>query len=90
MNLLQQVHNRAIVFFSEVCNALCQMSEKVSGLVLQEGGNKASDFRHLIVELEGMLQKEREEFEVACLNFIATFLCSPINLLLETRKHKVS
>ncbi|KAF7836844.1 1-phosphatidylinositol-3-phosphate 5-kinase FAB1B [Senna tora] len=58
-----EVHSRAEVLFSEVCNALYQMSEKVSGPVVQEGGNKASDFRHLIVELEGMLQKEREEFE---------------------------
>lgn len=58
------MHRRAKLLFSEVCNVLHEMSEKVSGPVLQEGENKASDFRHLISELEGMLQKEKEEFLV--------------------------
>ncbi|XP_054821488.1 1-phosphatidylinositol-3-phosphate 5-kinase FAB1B-like isoform X2 [Prosopis cineraria] len=57
-----EVHNRADVLFAEVGNALNQMSGKFAGFVLQEGGNKASDFRHLITEFEGMLQKEKEEF----------------------------
>lgn len=47
-----------------MCNVLHQISEKVSGPVLQEGGNRVSDFRNLIAELKGMLQYEKEEFEV--------------------------
>lgn len=47
-----------------MCNALHQISEKVSGPVQQEGGNTVAEFRHLIAELKGMLQKEKEEFEV--------------------------
>ncbi|XP_028786923.1 1-phosphatidylinositol-3-phosphate 5-kinase FAB1B isoform X2 [Neltuma alba] len=57
-----EVHNRANMLFAEVGNALNQMSDKFAGYVLQEGGNKASDFKHLIAELEEMLQKEKEEF----------------------------
>lgn len=81
MDLVHQVHNRAEVLFNEVCNALYQMSEKVSGPVLQEGGTKASDLRHLVSELEGMLQKEKEEFEVGCLKFSAPCSSSLLNLL---------
>lgn len=58
------MHNKAEILFSEVCNALNQISEKFSGYVLQEGGNTVADFRHLIAELEGMMQKEKEELEV--------------------------
>lgn len=47
-----------------MCTALDQISEKVPGPVLQEGGDAVADFRHLIAELEGMLQKEKEESEV--------------------------
>ncbi|KAK4260412.1 hypothetical protein QN277_003529 [Acacia crassicarpa] len=57
-----EVHNRANMLFAEVGKALKQMSDKFAGVVLQEGGNKASDFRNLISELEGMMQKEKEEF----------------------------
>jgi hypothetical protein len=52
------------VLFSEVCSALNQISEKFSGPVLQEGGKAVADFRHLIAELKGILQKEKEESEV--------------------------
>ncbi|GAU16793.1 hypothetical protein TSUD_200360 [Trifolium subterraneum] len=38
----------------EVCNALNQISRR---------GNAVTDFKHLIAELEGMLQKEKEESE---------------------------
>uniref|UniRef100_A0A0R0F852 1-phosphatidylinositol-3-phosphate 5-kinase n=1 Tax=Glycine max TaxID=3847 RepID=A0A0R0F852_SOYBN len=58
-----ELHNKAEILFSEVCNTLHQISEKVSGPVLQEGGNRVSDFRNLIAELKGMLQYEKEEFE---------------------------
>ncbi|CAL5199125.1 unnamed protein product [Lathyrus oleraceus] len=60
---VDEVHNKAEILFSEVCNALNQISEKFSGYVLQEGGNTVADFRHLIAELEGMMQKEKEELE---------------------------
>lgn len=61
-----------------MCNTLNQISEKISGYVLQEGGNTVADFRHLIAELEGMLQKEKEELEVRLLhiNFWLFFPCS--------------
>ncbi|XP_027333448.1 1-phosphatidylinositol-3-phosphate 5-kinase FAB1A isoform X2 [Abrus precatorius] len=58
-----ELHNKAKVLFSEVCNTMHQISEKVSGLVLQEGGNKVSNFRNLVTELKGILQFEKEEFE---------------------------
>lgn len=58
-----EVHNKVEVLFSEVCSALNQISEKFSGPVLQEGGKAVADFRHLIAELKGILQKEKEESE---------------------------
>ncbi|CAL0325479.1 unnamed protein product [Lupinus luteus] len=58
-----EVHNRAEILFNEASNALHKISEKVSGHVLQEGGNKLTDFRQLIDDLKGMLQKEKEGFE---------------------------
>lgn len=65
------MRNRAEILFSEVSNVLHQISEQVSGHVLQEGGIRLRDFRHLIAELKGMLQKEKEEFEVGDLRLIA-------------------
>lgn len=64
VDLVHQLHNKAEILFSEVCNVLHQISEKVSGPVLQEGGNRVSDFRNLVAELKGMLLYEKEEFEV--------------------------
>jgi len=62
-----------------VRTVLHQNSEKVSGLVLQEGGHRVSDFRNLIVELKEMLRYEKEEFEVSGLRlrFISPFLNTP-------------
>ncbi|KAK4270575.1 hypothetical protein QN277_023595 [Acacia crassicarpa] len=57
----RKVHNRANTLFAEVGKALKQMSDKFAGVVLQEAGNKSSDFRNLISELEGMMQREKEE-----------------------------
>lgn len=59
----KEVHNKADILFSEVCTVLHHISEKVSGPVLQEGGNTVADFKHLIAELREMLQKEKEESE---------------------------
>ena len=67
IDLLLQVNNRAQLLFNDVCNTLHHMSLEVSDPILLEGGSKAYDFRCLIAELEGMLQKEKEEFEVGCL-----------------------
>ncbi|KAI9108916.1 hypothetical protein K1719_020221 [Acacia pycnantha] len=52
------------MLFLEVGKALKQMSDKFAGVVFAEGGNKAPDFRNLISELEGMMQKEKEEFGI--------------------------
>ncbi|MCI35596.1 1-phosphatidylinositol-3-phosphate 5-kinase FAB1B-like, partial [Trifolium medium] len=54
VDLVQQVRIKAEILFSEVCNALNQISSR---------GNTVTDFKHLIAELEGMLQKEKEESE---------------------------
>ncbi|XP_020226394.1 1-phosphatidylinositol-3-phosphate 5-kinase FAB1B [Cajanus cajan] len=58
-----ELHNKAEILFSEVSNALHQISEKVLGPMLHEGGNRVSDFKNLITELKWMLQYEKEEFE---------------------------
>lgn len=50
--------DRAELLFSEVCNALHRISEKGHGMGL------ITESRHQIAELEGMLQKEKAEFEV--------------------------
>lgn len=47
-----------------MCNGLHQISEKISGPMLQEGGNIVAKFKLLVAELKGILQKEKEEFEV--------------------------
>jgi len=56
-----------------VCSTLNQISEKFSGTVLQEGGKAVADFRHLIAELKGILQKEKEESEVGGLRCCVSF-----------------
>ncbi|KAI4344664.1 hypothetical protein L6164_011863 [Bauhinia variegata] len=58
-----EVHYMEELLFSEVCNTLNQMSEKVSGTMLQETGIKTCDFSRGISELEEILQKEKGEFE---------------------------
>lgn len=52
------------LLFTEVRNALNQISEKLSrsGL-LESGGTKACGLRKCILDLERMLKKEKEEFE---------------------------
>lgn len=60
------MHNRAEQLFTEVHKALHQISGKKSGTESLDG-MKASESRHHIVELEVMLEKEKEEFEVKCL-----------------------
>lgn len=74
-DLVHQLHDKAELLFSEVYTVLHQHSEKISGLVLQEGGHRVSDFRNLAVKLKEMLQYEKEEFEVSDLRlrFVAPF-----------------
>ena len=45
-------------------NALSQIAEKRSGSEPISNGTVTAESRHQIVELEGMLQKEKVEFEV--------------------------
>lgn len=56
--------NRAELLFNDLRNALHQILEKIPAAETQDGGKKAPESTHQIVELEGMLQKEREGFEV--------------------------
>ncbi|XP_004508046.1 1-phosphatidylinositol-3-phosphate 5-kinase FAB1A isoform X2 [Cicer arietinum] len=60
---VDEVHNKNEILFSEVSSVLHQISEKFSGPLPQKGGNTVADFKHLIAELKGMLQKEKEESE---------------------------
>lgn len=46
-------------------NALVQISQKISATGSQEAGTMTFESKQIVAELEGMLQKEREEFEVA-------------------------
>ncbi|XP_004287678.1 PREDICTED: 1-phosphatidylinositol-3-phosphate 5-kinase FAB1A [Fragaria vesca subsp. vesca] len=58
-----EVGNRAELLFNDLCNALHQILEKIPAAETQDGGKKVPESTHQIVELEGMLQKEREDFE---------------------------
>lgn len=58
-----EVRNWAELLFTEVCNALNQISEKLSRSGLLESSTKGCALRKHIVELEWMLNKEKEEFE---------------------------
>lgn len=56
--------NRAELLFSEVLNGLSQIGEQRSSAVLLNSGLKTPELRRQVAELEGMLQKEKLEFEV--------------------------
>ncbi|PQP97848.1 hypothetical protein Pyn_00371 [Prunus yedoensis var. nudiflora] len=58
-----EVVERAELLFSEVLNALRQIAEKRSGSGSHTSGMVTPESRHQIAELEGMLQKEKVEFE---------------------------
>ncbi|KAE9598078.1 hypothetical protein Lal_00004213 [Lupinus albus] len=62
---LDEVVNRAELLFSEVLNALGQIEEKRSSAVPVSSGLKTADLRRQVAELEGVLQKEKVEFEEA-------------------------
>lgn len=59
-----QVVDRAELLFSEVLNALRQISENSSVNGPLGINTRTSESRNKISELEGMLQKEKAEFEV--------------------------
>ncbi|KAM5547100.1 1-phosphatidylinositol-3-phosphate 5-kinase FAB1A [Rosa sericea] len=58
-----EVGNRAELLFTELHSALHQILQKIKVAETQDGGKRAPESTHQIVELEGMLQKEREDFE---------------------------
>ncbi|KAG4379594.1 hypothetical protein GLYMA_16G013500v4 [Glycine max] len=58
-----EVVNRAELLFSEVLNGLSQIVEKRSNAVQVSNGHKSPELRRQVAELEGMLQKEKLEFE---------------------------
>ena len=58
------------LLFTEVRNALNQISEKLSRYgLLETGGTKACGLRKRIMDLERMLKKEKEEFEVFSMHY---------------------
>lgn len=62
--LFLQVSDRAELLYTEVCNAVNEISDKFSRSGLLESNTKACGLRKHIMELERMLRKEKEEFEV--------------------------
>ncbi|KDP33967.1 hypothetical protein JCGZ_07538 [Jatropha curcas] len=61
---VNEVRQRADLLFKEVQNSLHRISEKASSVGSQNGDLKASELATFrVVELEGILQKNKEEFE---------------------------
>nr|DAD49190.1 TPA_asm: hypothetical protein HUJ06_019127 [Nelumbo nucifera] len=58
-----EVVDRAELFFTEVFNSLHQIAEKRLGAGSLNSSMKAPELKRRIAELEGMLQKEKAEFE---------------------------
>ncbi|KAF8390965.1 hypothetical protein HHK36_023265 [Tetracentron sinense] len=58
-----EVVDRAEILFTEVLNALSQIAEKRPGTVSLNSSMKPHESRYRIAELEGMLQREKAEFE---------------------------
>ncbi|XP_019198736.1 PREDICTED: 1-phosphatidylinositol-3-phosphate 5-kinase FAB1B-like isoform X1 [Ipomoea nil] len=59
---VNEVKNRAELLFSEVQNALSNLEEQKSSVLLNSGV-KLPEARHQMADLEEMLQKEKAEFE---------------------------
>lgn len=81
--------DRAELLFSEVLNALRQFVEKRSGIGSVGGSTKALESRHQLVDLEGMLHKEKSEFEVRLFNVHILFVwpacsCSFVRYMLSS------
>lgn len=61
----------AELLFTEVQNAIHRISDKIFGAGLQDGDIKAPEpLRPRVTELEELLEKEKEDFEVAHLGFV--------------------
>ncbi|KAJ0586299.1 putative 1-phosphatidylinositol-3-phosphate 5-kinase chromatin regulator PHD family [Helianthus annuus] len=60
---VNEVVSRAELLFSEILNALTQISEKKFGKMSSHNNTNMSQSRRHIAELEEMLQKEKTEFE---------------------------
>ncbi|PPS04159.1 hypothetical protein GOBAR_AA16503 [Gossypium barbadense] len=58
-----KVDNQAEILFSEVLKSLRQIAEKQMGLGSLDSNTETSEPRHQFAELEGILQKEKLEFE---------------------------
>lgn len=58
-----EVVNRAELLFSEILNGLGQIGEKRSSAAQISSGQKTPEIRRQVAELEGMLQREKLEFE---------------------------
>ncbi|XP_057770606.1 1-phosphatidylinositol-3-phosphate 5-kinase FAB1B-like isoform X2 [Salvia miltiorrhiza] len=60
---MNEVVGRAELLFSEVLNALRHLAERKCGVGATNGGTNVNESRHLITDLEGLLQKEKSIFE---------------------------
>ncbi|KAK7275501.1 hypothetical protein RIF29_16620 [Crotalaria pallida] len=65
-----EVANRAELLFSDVLSGLSQIGEKRSSAVLVSSGLKTPELRPQVTDLEGILQKERLEFEESLLKIL--------------------
>jgi 1-phosphatidylinositol-3-phosphate 5-kinase len=75
-----QMVNRAELLFSEVLNGLSQIGEKRSGVTQSSSGHKTPELRRQVADLEGMLQREKLEFEVRSSVIIHEFIASFIQV----------
>ena len=66
---IQQVAKDTEVLFKEVLNKLHQIAESSLNTGLNKGKVKVVEPIRIIAELEGVLQKEKTEFEVKCHSF---------------------
>lgn len=74
--------DRAELLFSEVLNSLRQIMERGPGTGSLISSMKNHELRRCLVDLEGMVQKEKSEFEVRCstvnyiffINFTSLFM----------------
>jgi len=58
------------LFFADVFDSLRQIGEKIASSGSFNAGIKVPESRRCIAELEGMLQKEKTEFEVIIMSSI--------------------
>ncbi|KAH6821843.1 phosphatidylinositol-4-phosphate 5-kinase family protein [Perilla frutescens var. hirtella] len=67
---MNEVVGRAELLFSEVLNALRLLAERKCGLGVTNSSMNAPESRHLITDLEGLLQKEKSIFEERLRNIL--------------------